>query len=77
MPPIVLSIVTMLQLSAKFEPIAASVYAEARSVFQRLFSGGFFTAKQQMDLMDWCDAHQAATLAGDIPPELVVEPNPT
>ena len=77
MPPIVLSIIALVQLGAKFAPEAGAIYAEARAVFNRLFNGGLITAAQQQELMDWADNHQAATLRGDVPPELTVEPDPT
>lgn len=77
MPPIVLSIVAIVQLAAKFAPDAKALYDEARTLFGNLFKGGLITTAQQQQLMDWADAHQAATLAGEIPPELTVETNPT
>lgn len=76
MPPIVLTIVSIITTAAKFAPEAKQLYAEARGLFDKLFKGGLITVEQQAALMAWAEAHEAATLAGEVPPELTVEPNP-
>ena len=77
LPPIVLTIVGIIQMIAKYAPEAKSIYDEARKLFSMLFSGGFLTISQQKILMDWANAHEAAVLAGTKPPELVVDPDPS
>ena len=74
MPPIVTSIIAIVQLAIKFAPEAENAYAEARDLFKMLFAAGLITVGQQKILMDWSDAHQAATLAGTVPPELQIDP---
>lgn len=76
MPTLILQIIALVQMAIKAAPAAANIYAEARKTFTLLFNGGLITAAQQQELMDWADNHQAATLRGDIPPELQVEPDP-
>ena len=76
MPPIVISIVSIIQLVASFAPQATEIYNRARSLFDTLFSGGIITAEQQAALKAWADAHELATLNGDTPPELLVEKDP-
>lgn len=77
MPPIVLTIISIIQLATKFAPEAKVIYEQARDLFNKLFLGGLITAEQQDQLKAWADAHEAATLAGVVPPELVVDPDPT
>lgn len=76
MPPIVLQVLSIANLALAFAPEAAGVYEKAKALFQTWFSGGMITAEQQAQLMSWADAHQAATLAGERPPELVVDADP-
>lgn len=77
MPPILLSIAAIVQLGVKFAPEAKLIYEEARKLVSNLFRGGLITVAQQQSWMDWADAHEAATLRGEIPPELKVEADPT
>jgi hypothetical protein len=74
MPPIVLTIVGFINLALTYAPEVQSIYVEARKLIKMLFQGGLITAAQQIDLMAWANLHQAATLAGQRPPELVVDP---
>lgn len=76
MPPIVLTIVSIINIAAQYAPQAKQLYADARDLFDKLFKGGLITADQQARLMAWAEAHEAATLAGVVPPELTVEPDP-
>lgn len=76
MPPIVLKIVAILGLIEADMPAAQKIYAEARELFDMLFKGGLITVEQQYALKTWADAHEAATLAGEVPPALQVEPDP-
>lgn len=77
MPPIVLTILPIVQAAIAFAPDAKKIYESARQLFKMWFEGGLITIEQQKVLRDWADAHEAATLAGDVPPELRVEPDPT
>lgn len=76
MPPIVTTVIGIVQLAVKFAPIAKQVYAEARKLIGMWFAGGLLTIEQQAVLMKWADDHEAATLAGIKPPELEIEPDP-
>ena len=76
MPPIILTIVRIIQLAIKYAPQSAKVYDEARKLIAMWFSGGMITIEQQQALMQWADAHEAATLAGIKPPELTIDPDP-
>jgi hypothetical protein len=76
LPPLVLTIIGIIQLVVKYVPEAKKIYDQARELFNMMFAGGMITAAQQKVLMDWADAHEAAVLAGEIPPELVVDPDP-
>jgi hypothetical protein len=75
MPPIVLSIISIVNLALTYAPQAEKVYDEAKALIAMLFAGGILTADQQAKLMGWAGSHQAATLAGQKPPELVVDPD--
>ncbi len=66
----------MIQLALQYAPQAAKVYEEARALIQRLFLGGIIDAATQTMWMDWANAHEAAVLAGQKPPELVIDPDP-
>ena len=73
LPPIVQTTLAIIALAVKYEPQAEEVYKNAKILFQMWFSAGLIDAATQNALNDWADAHQAATLAGEIPPELTVE----
>lgn len=77
MPPIVLSIISIIQIATKAGPVVKEVYAEALKLFTMLFQGGVITIEQQAKLLAWAEAHQAAVESGDVPPELQVEPDPS
>ena len=76
MPPIVATIVAIVQLAAQAGPSAKQIYTEAKKLIDWLFNGGLITVAQQQELKDWAELHEAAALAGEVPPELVVESNP-
>lgn len=76
MPPIVLTIISIIKLAIKYAPEAVEVYKAARDLISMWFSGGLITIEQQAALMKWADDHEAATLAGIKPPELEIEPDP-
>lgn len=73
MPPLVLSIIGFVQLAIQAAPAVQKVYEDGKALFDSLFKGGLITKSQQDSLMAWADAHQAAVLAGNVPPELTVE----
>lgn len=75
MPPLVLQILAYLSLALKAAPEVQKLYASAREIFTTLFAGGLITAEQQAQLMSWSDAHEAAVLRGELPPEFSVEPD--
>lgn len=77
LPPIVLQIINLLQLAISAGPAAEKLYQQAHDLFNKLFAGGWITIEQQAALHSWADAHEAATLAGNIPPEFTVEANPS
>lgn len=77
MPPIVIAVISILQLALKLGPEVSELYKRARVLFHMWFAGGIITLKQQEELRAWADAHEKATLAGEVPPELQVEPDPS
>jgi hypothetical protein len=72
MPALVLSIISYISLAMKAAPTVVGIYDDGKALIQSLFSSGLITKDQQDSLMAWADAHQAATLAGQVPPEFVV-----
>jgi hypothetical protein len=74
MPPIVTTVIGIVQLAIKYAPAAEKAYQQARTLIAMWFAGGLITIAEQAALMAWADAHEAATLAGEKPPELVVDP---
>ena len=76
MPPIVLQTISIIQLVAKAGPEIKALYDRVRDLVEMWFKGGVITIEQQAILMNWSDAHMAAVLAGEVPPELQVEPDP-
>jgi len=76
MPPIVLTVIGILQLAIKYAPEAEKIYAKARELISMWFAGGTITVEQQAILMGWADAHQIAVLKGTKPPELEIDPDP-
>lgn len=73
MPALALAIISYISLAMKAAPQVASIYQEGKALVAHLFTSGLITLQQQQDLHAWMDAHQAATLAGQIPPEFTVE----
>lgn len=76
MPPIVLQIISILSLVTSAIPSIEKLYDEAKKLFATLFAGGIITIEQQERLNAWADSHMEAVLAGEVPPELQVEPDP-
>ena len=77
MPPLVLRIIGLINLVAASGPQLTKLYEQARELFAMMFQGGLITAAQQEALKSWADEHERATLAGEIPPEFQVEPDPS
>lgn len=73
MAPLIAQIISYINLAIKAAPAVKEVYEEGRNLIGQLANGGLISSQQQNELMKWADAHQAATLAGEIPPELTVE----
>lgn len=74
--PLVLQILQGIQLASTSAPQVVRIWDNAKLTFSMLFAGGLITAEQQAALMQWADTHQAETLAGFVPPEFLVEPDP-
>lgn len=77
MPPLILEIIGWLTLAATAAPDIKKFWENARRVFGMWVAGGLITVEEQRKLNEWAEAHEAATLAGHVPPELQVEPDPT
>lgn len=75
MPPILTSVISIIQLAANAGPVASKIYQEGRALIDMLFNGGIITIDQQKATKDWADAHEAAVLAGEVPPAFQVEPD--
>lgn len=73
MPPIVLTVVAIIELAAKAGPVGKQIYEQGKALFAMLFAGGLISAETQNALNEWAVAHEAATLRGEVPPALTVE----
>jgi hypothetical protein len=69
----VAAILSFVQLAIAAAPGVKQVYEDGKALVQSLFEDSLITAAQQNALMTWADAHQAAVLAGEVPPEFTVE----
>jgi len=69
----VAAILSFVQLAIAAAPGVKKVYEDGAALVKSLFSSGLITKAEQDKLMSWADAHQAAVLAGDVPPEFKVE----
>lgn len=67
------AILSFIQLAIAAAPGIKQVYEDGKALVQSLFSANLITKDQQDKLMTWADAHQAAVLAGETPPEFKVE----
>lgn len=76
MPPIVITVLNILSLLTAATPAVEKIYAEARKLFKMWFDGGIITVEQQAFIMKWSGDHEKAVLAGEVPPELQIEPDP-
>lgn len=76
MPP-VLEILGFINLAMKAAPTIEKIAKDGGALIKSMIDGGQVTAEQQAKVSDWADAHMKATLAGEIPPELQVEAEPT
>lgn len=76
MPPLVTIIASIISLVSTGLTAATDLYPKVKELINMLFSGGIITVEQQRVLMEWANAHEAAVLAGEVPPELTVEPDP-
>jgi len=73
MSPLIEQIISFINLAIKTAPAAKQVYEDGRALVDALFLGKLITKEQQDSLMQWADAHQAAVLSGEVPPEFKVE----
>lgn len=73
MPILITQIISYIALAIQAAPTVIKVYEEGKALVTALFTSGLITQAQQEQVMSWCDAHQAATLAGVVPPEFVVD----
>ena len=76
MPPLAVAILGFIQLALAAVPVAEKIYADAHKLILMLWEGGIITLDQQLELMKWADEHEAATQAGEKPPELTIDPDP-
>jgi len=76
MAPLILQILSGIQLALQLAQEAKPIYDNAKLTFDMLAAGGLITVAQQSELKSWAEAHEAATLAGQVAPELVVDPDP-
>lgn len=56
-------------------PAVTQLVEQTKGYISALFTAGVITAEQQNQLHAHCDAHMHATLRGEKPPELVVDPD--
>lgn len=76
MPPIVLTIITFIELAIKAAPEIKSIAESAKTLISDLFSHGLITVDQQNQLHAHMDAIMTATLAGTLPPSWQVQADP-
>lgn len=56
-------------------PAVTQLVQQTKDYITALFTAGVITAEQQNTLHAHCDAHMQATLRGEKPPELVIDPD--
>lgn len=56
-------------------PAVTQLVGQTKDYISALFRAGVITAEQQNRLHAHCDAHMHATLRGEKPPELVIDPD--
>ncbi len=64
-------------MAVKAAPEVEQIYIDGKALVNSLFVSGLITKEQQDAYMSWADTHQAAVLAGEVPPEFKVEPDPS
>lgn len=77
MPPLVLEIIGYIQLAMKAAPYVKEIYDDGKALIDRMLRAGLITVEQANTLHKWSDDHMNATLRGEIPLALTVEPDPT
>ena len=73
---LIAAIVTALELAIRAEPEAAAIVKAGKKFIKATFGAGVITKEQQNALHAHVDAYQTAILAGQTPPEFLVEPDP-
>lgn len=76
-PATIALIVGFIQAAIKAAPQVAQLAVEAKNFVTSLFKAGLIGKVQQDALHAHVDDYCAALLAGKVPPEFTVEPDPT
>jgi hypothetical protein len=76
MPPIVVSLIQVLPLLISAAQDAKPIIDASKKVIAGWVNEGLISVSVQNQLHEHMDALQAAALAGDVPPEFVVRPDP-
>lgn len=76
MPALFLQILSYISLAAQAAKDAKPIYDEGRAIIASWFKAGLITKEQQGAAFSWSEQHQADTLAGKVPVEFTVEPDP-
>jgi hypothetical protein len=76
MPPIVITIIGLIESAIRYAPDAIKVVAQAKQFFQALLGEGVISVAQQNALNAHVDAFLLGFKAGVIPPAWIVEADP-
>lgn len=77
LPPLVLTLISLVQLAVKVAPDAKKLIEEFKSTIGGLFQAGFITVEQQQAVFQHADSICAAILAGQEPDYWIPRPDPT
>ena len=77
MPPIAIEILNYIRLAMAAAPQVKELIIEGRKMVDTLFGVGLITKEQQDACHAYCDEVQRAALAGEVPPELTIEADPS
>lgn len=70
------TLATFIQLGIAAAPVIEDEVKKAKDLITELFSKGLISKAQQDELHAFCDADQAAALAGEVPEAWIVRPDP-
>ena len=76
MPPLILTIIGLVQAAISYAPQAVELFQKARSTMQMLFTSNLITKAQQDELMKWWLKVEASVESGKVPPQFLVENDP-